>query len=358
MVWVPVLVVSSCTVPSVDVAFLLAIPASSALAQSNDEILKRLDALEKTVDALKKENAALRKQNHPKAPVVATQSARPNEPVVAASATSATVVTEASMKPTQGYYAAAPTPVPGMSRYNWTGFYVGANVGHEWGQLQGRDSMTDASNGTPGFLSNTGVYLGPDSQSIDGWFGGGQVGFNYQIRHVVIGTELSASGGDIDAAGNCFSSAVLPGFGATGTLGCKAKQDWTVNWLNKLGWAFGPEDRLLTYAIGGITATGVSINRQSTTDFGVGSISEQWSGNQTLVGLVIGAGVQYAFGDAVTMGFEYLHSEYASANITTHGTSTCSGPISCGPPLPPAASASDQLRTDAVRAVLNYKLTN
>ena len=91
-------------------------------------------------------------------------------------------------------------------------------------------------------------------------------------------------------------------------LSCEAKQDWTVNWLNKLGFSFGPENRVLTYAIAGITATDLRINRQSVqtfqpgAPFGQETITQQRSGNQTLVGVVLGAGIQYALNDRINLG--------------------------------------------------------
>ena len=46
------------------------------------------------------------------------------------------------------------------------------------------------------------------------------------------------------------------------TFDCRAKQNWTVQWLNKLGYTFGTDHRLLAYVTGGVAASGLSINRK------------------------------------------------------------------------------------------------
>ena len=113
-------------------AFLLVLPTGGAVAQSSDDILKRLDALEK-------ENAELRSRvkrleaTAPKKDATATTTAYTSTaapPAETAAFKTDTVVTEGSMKPTDGYYP-PPRPVPQPAIYNWTGLYVGAHAGGE-----------------------------------------------------------------------------------------------------------------------------------------------------------------------------------------------------------------------------------
>src|SRR5271169_4086886 len=72
--------------------------------------------------------------------------------------------------------AEPPPPVPVL---NWTGFYIGANIGGAWSNNSWTDTLflTNFSNN-----GNNGAFIG-----------GGQVGRNYQIGHFVIGGE-----GDFD----------------------------------------------------------------------------------------------------------------------------------------------------------------
>src|SRR5207253_5189332 len=57
--------------------------------------------------------------------------------------------------------------------YDWTGFYVGGHVGYGWAKKDWQDSFG---------LFNL-------STDPNGFLGGGQVGFNYQIGQFVLGAE-------------------------------------------------------------------------------------------------------------------------------------------------------------------------
>jgi outer membrane immunogenic protein len=108
-------------------------------------------------------------------------------------------------------YTKAPAFVdPG---YNWSGFYLGGNVGYSWGK----------SNDTSAFTNGAGTTLSASigSSNLDGVVGGGQAGYNWQVQNWVWGLE-----GDIQATGErgsrdiscpvglCTPSTVLPGFRA------------------------------------------------------------------------------------------------------------------------------------------------
>src|SRR6266540_6846662 len=73
----------------------------------------------------------------------------------------------------QPTYKAPPAAAPVVTVYNWTGFYVGGHVGYGWGKKDWTDT-----------LGLFGI-----SQQPDGFLGGGQVGFNYQIGQFVAGVE-------------------------------------------------------------------------------------------------------------------------------------------------------------------------
>src|ERR1700674_3485639 len=60
--------------------------------------------------------------------------------------------------------------------YNWTGFYVGANLGWSFGR-----SSTD--------YTIAGLPFGSTSQRMDGILGGLQAGYNWQNGHGVFGLE-------------------------------------------------------------------------------------------------------------------------------------------------------------------------
>ena len=86
----------------------------------------------------------------------------------------------------------APAPiVAAVPVFTWTGFYVGVNAGYGW--QDNNDGSVFVPAGTiPGTGAGTIVY-GDDNG--DGFVGGAQVGYNYQIGSFVVGLE-----GDIQYA--------------------------------------------------------------------------------------------------------------------------------------------------------------
>ncbi len=207
--------------------------------------------------------------------------------------------------------------------YSWTGLYIGAHVGWEQKDIEGSDPIAPQLG-----LFEVDGWPAATSQDIDGWIGGGQFGYNHQFGRVVIGTELSGSWGDVDGNSNCFRpdrpllNEVDGQFSERERLDCGVSQDWTVQWLSKIGVAFGNQGRMLAYVTGGVTATELSINRQFsiTGTVPIGNSCDgdctiasstagiRWSGDQTAVGVVLGAGFQYALTNNVSCGVEYLHA--------------------------------------------------
>src|SRR5215470_7640964 len=73
-----------------------------------------------------------------------------------------------------------PPAGPVGAPYNWTGIYIGGNVGAKWGDLNPIETFgpsTDGGATTPGFN----FLFGTNSSSNASFLGGGQIGFNYQV---------------------------------------------------------------------------------------------------------------------------------------------------------------------------------
>src|SRR3954454_17222191 len=89
------------------------------------------------------------------------------------------------------------TPVP---VFTWTGFYAGFNAGY------GFDTRTNQAATVIGVPAGSGVFAGAaggpagvlafgGSRSLEGFTGGGQIGYNYQFTPgsgVVVGVEADA----------------------------------------------------------------------------------------------------------------------------------------------------------------------
>src|SRR3978361_1619505 len=86
----------------------------------------------------------------------------------------------------------APAPYVAVPVFTWTGFYVGVNAGYGF-------SDNDRNNGS--YYGAGTTYYGNDS-SRDGFVGGGQIGYNYQIGNFVIGIEADAQYADLGGRSN------------------------------------------------------------------------------------------------------------------------------------------------------------
>ena len=76
------------------------------------------------------------------------------------------------------------TPPPPVS--NWTGFYIGGNLGGAWARGSVNDSLFGLS----------------ASSDRSGFIGGGQLGVNYQFSNIVLGAEWDFDWTSLDATGN------------------------------------------------------------------------------------------------------------------------------------------------------------
>jgi outer membrane immunogenic protein len=123
----------------------------------------------------------------------------------------------------------APGPVL-MPLHNWTGFYVGAQVGYGWGQSSGTQNAD-------------GTFFPVVPYSIDpaGVLAGGHVGFDYQTNTLVVGAEA-----DIEAS-NLNGSTAISAFDQTYFFNVKAETLASVR--GRVGWA---QDRLMLYGTGGV----------------------------------------------------------------------------------------------------------
>ena len=158
---------------------------------------------------------------------------------------------------------AAPAPV-----YNWTGFYLGADVGGAWAQGYYRSS-------SPEQKFNPGSVIG-----------GGYAGYNYQINQFVLGLQ-----GEFDGTG--INGKNSSGFGL--------KEDYIGSVDGRLGYA---ADRVLFYVLGGVAFTN--------TKFTLGTAS--YNGNTT--GYDVGGGIEYAFLPNWTVRGEYHVYEFGSIGFT------------------------------------------
>ena len=194
--------------------------------------------------------------------------------------------------------APPPPPVPVL---NWTGFYIGANIGGAWSNNSWTDSLflTNFSNN-----GNNGAFIG-----------GGQVGGNYQIGQFVVGGEW-----DADWTGSHNGPGVLiPG---VGTVQISGHSSYITTVAARFGYAI---DQWLVYGKAGggwvgnnnlsVTnlTTGVSVSCGTFTNFtNCGNNSGGW---------LVGAGAEWAFAPHWSLKFEYDYLGLGNRSFTLPATS-------------------------------------
>src|ERR1700674_3408860 len=149
------------------------------------------------------------------------------------------------------------TKAPVADPWNWTGTYLGVNLGYSWGR-----SATDTtfSNSTTGAVLST----SSNSFNLDGIIGGLQLGYNKQNGNLVWGVEtdfqLSGQRGNSDGTFTCSVAICQAGNPTFATLPAGAlpvaittfnqKLDWFGTLRGRLGVTVTPT--ILAYATGGL----------------------------------------------------------------------------------------------------------
>jgi outer membrane immunogenic protein len=161
---------------------------------------------------------------------------------------------------------------PPVPFYDWTGVYVGANLGY--GSATVNDTTTSAG------VSTT------SSQQMTGFLGGGQIGANYQYGHTVFGIEI-----DADATSQSTSSDTLTA-NMTSFMTARAR----------LGFAY---DRIHYYVTGG--GGYVQFSSTGTTTSPATGTAVSTTGTSRRTAWVAGVGSEHALNPNWILRFEFLY---------------------------------------------------
>ena len=178
----------------------------------------------------------------------------------------------------------------------WTGFYAGVNAGYGWGTI-----------------SSGGV-----SDTMKGFIGGGQLGYNWQIGSFVLGAE-----GDIQySAQKRTESVTIAGVTVTG----EEKIPYFGTARGRVGYAF---DSFMVYATGGAAWLNF---KTSLSALGVTVSSET-----TKMGWTAGGGIEWMIMPRWSVKAEYLYMDAGTATLTIAGV-----------------EASGKLKDQVARIGINY----
>jgi outer membrane immunogenic protein len=195
------------------------------------------------------------------------------------------------------------------AQFFWTGFYIGAGIGGDWGTA----SFTDPFSG------------GSASPSLKGFLVSGISGINFQISSVVVGVEADftgpfAKGSVLDSNANNLQTSVF----------------WTSSITGRLGVAF---DRLLIYGKGGAA---FDYDRDTVTKPDTTTVI----GSLYRVGWTVGGGVEYAVTDHWTGRLEYDYLRFPTKGLTFQGNAI---------PLLANVAGTVGLNLGEIKAIMAYK---
>jgi outer membrane immunogenic protein len=190
----------------------------------------------------------------------------------------------------------------GSSAFQWSGFYAGVNGGYGFGT-----ASSEPVGGGPVTENNTG-----------GWDLGAQAGYNVDMGGFVLGGEA-----DLQWSSIAYSADL----GAPGTL--KASVDGFGTVRARAGVAF---DRVMPY----VTA-GAAFGRSTVSLTDPGNVVT--SQTNTHLGWTVGAGLEAAATDNITLKAEYLYVDLGSQTYTTV----------------PGGNVDVGQRFSVIRAGINYK---
>jgi outer membrane immunogenic protein len=138
----------------------------------------------------------------------------------------------------------------GEPSYNWSGFYAGPHFGWAQPQNDGASLSGDPAIGQllidGGFAGGTEVAPSSLSSSLDGFVGGGQVGYNQQYGAMVVGLEADFSA----SAVNDRSSSTATIVGAPFTTSIEDRLQWLGTVRGRVGYV--PINNLLIFGTGGL----------------------------------------------------------------------------------------------------------
>jgi outer membrane immunogenic protein len=214
----------------------------------------------------------------------------------------------------------SPMPMPALVIFSWSGCYVGAEGGGNWGRSEQ--------------IARSGAFVNsPITGKFDlsGGIAGGTVGCNFQTSNFVFGIE-----NDFSWTNKKGSASDLPPFNVASTSATREK--WIDTLRPRFGYAW---DKFLFYGTAGVAFAGTDVT-VSNPAFG------SFTNSQTRIGWTAGVGGEWAAWTgpwgAVTFKLEYLHADFDSKQYFNPPVAIPTGTI---------VTRDMKLRDDMVRVGMN-----
>src|ERR1700704_6691289 len=188
---------------------------------------------------------------------------------------------------------------------NWSGLYIGGNVGYGWG-----NNSTDFSFlPTPEALeADNNTTLGTRSSGV---IGGAQLGYNWQIGSLVTGLEADIQGSGIKGSARAIPTVVGTAFpDPRSVLSSEQKLAWFGTVRGRVGVAVTPD--LVLYGTGGLAYGRVDASANWRFDLERVHVQAPASVSKTKVGWTAGVGAEWMFARNWLAKLEYLYVDLGS----------------------------------------------
>jgi len=192
--------------------------------------------------------------------------------------------------------------------FSWTGLYVGVNGGYGWGHAPSHLNFSSTQN--TGLAARGVSAAGSATADLDGWFGGGLVGYNWRSGRWLYGVET-----DFQWTSQEGNSSICA------TPACVVEADHRLDWFGtlrgRLGYLLDP--RSFLYVTGGLAYGHLNTEfSASVPPFSAVSLTD----SKTKAGWIIGAGLERALDRNWTLRAEYLYMDLGTVASASGSTST------------------------------------
>jgi outer membrane immunogenic protein len=242
-------------------------------------------------------------------------------------------------------------PPPSAPIWTWTGWYVGATAGGDWG----RDPVTSlftCPDAACAYIipANLAVVSAAGTGTLkgSGFTGGIELGYNAQFGNFVLGAETDFE--SFRVAATRVVTGPFPAAVTNFTVGTSVSTSWLWTLRGRAGFALAPQ--VLVYGTGGLAVTQARLSNSFTDNFaalgGAANTAGASSTSGTWAGYVVGGGVEWGIAPHWTVKGEYLYVNFGSKTTTA---------IAGGLPgfTPNTLTTTGTLSANIARAGVNYK---
>ena len=181
---------------------------------------------------------------------------------------------------------------------NWTGFHIGIQGGYTWSDMRWIDSDSSL---LPDPGSDTEGPQVLSSQDLTGFFGGGEVGYDYQWHSWVFGIV-----GDFSYSEVVTKGFPLVGDGTNDTSNDRfwVRNDWNGSIAGRIGYAW---NKWLLYGKGGVAFGHIKVRQDHAEDV--------FTADDTRWAPLVGVGLEYMITCHWSAKVEYEHDFYGREAI-------------------------------------------